>query len=274
MLGHEYYHATLRRYVILFGTLFNDVVVNRRDSSGNVVQTIQVPLTYAPKEKMTARLEGNLNLDNQEAMLLPRISFEMTSMNYDGERKLNTLNRYTARDQNDPARKLSTFNPVPYNINFELNVYVKYAEDATAILEQILPFFTPEWTSTIELIPEMAIKMDIPVVLQGLSSQDTYEGDFDTRRALIWNLQFLMKGYLFGPVTKSKIIKTSNVSIHSTSNTLSVTPAVGIIQTPGLTSDGQPTSNASISISTSSISSNDNYGVITNFEDYFNGETN
>lgn len=273
MLGHEFYHATLRRYVILFGTLFNDLIVNRRDSAGNVIQSIRVPLTYAPREKMTAKLEGNLNLDNQESMILPRVSFELTAMNYDGERKLNTLNRYVAQDPGSSEKKLTTYNPVPYNMNFDLNIYVKYAEDATAILEQILPFFTPEWTSTIELIPSMDIKMDVPVILQGMSSQDTYEGDFDTRRALIWNLQFLMKGYLFGPVTKSSMIKNTKVSLYSTNNTLSTTPSVGIILTPGLTSNGQATSNASISIAAGSISSDDDYGVITNFEDYFNGDT-
>tara|TARA_R110000764_G_scaffold25335_5_gene60757 strand:- start:48 stop:878 length:831 start_codon:yes stop_codon:yes gene_type:complete len=274
MLGHDYYHESIRKYVIYFGTLFNDLKIKRRDTTGNVIQNIKVPVNYAPREKITSKLEGNLDLQNQEAILLPRISFEMVSLQYAAERKLNTLNRYTNVDAADGGKKKSMYQPVPYDINFDLNIYVKYAEDATQLLEQILPFFTPEWTGTLNLIPEMGVKMDIPVVLQSMSSQDTYEGDYDTRRALIWNLNFVMKAYMFGPITSSSVIKQSNVNFFTANSTTGYanTPAAAVNLSPGLDQFRNPTTNAAASIAVGGIFSNDNYSVIADFEDYFNGE--
>ena len=275
MFGHTFYHASLRKYVILFGTLFNDIIVNRRDSNDNVQQTIKVPIQYAPREKMTSRLEQNLNLDNSESILLPRMSFEMASLNYAPERKLNTLNKFVSVDGNNSNKVKTTYQPVPYDIVFELNIYTRYAEDATAILEQILPFFTPEWTSTINLIPELNIKVDVPLSIQSMSSADTYEGDFETRRALIWTLTFNMKGYLFGPIKDSSIIKTANVNLYTanTSNGYANTPSVGVTTKPGLDQFRVATSNAAISIPVANVYANDTYGYITNFEDYFDGSS-
>jgi len=274
MLGHDYYHESIRKYVIYFGTLFNDLKIKRRDTTGNVIQNIKVPVNYAPREKITSKLEGNLDLQNQEAILLPRISFEMVSLQYAAERKLNTLNRYTNVDAADGGKKKSMYQPVPYDINFDLNIYVKYAEDATQLVEQILPFFTPEWTGTLNLIPEMGVKMDIPVVLQSMSSQDTYEGDYDTRRALIWNLNFVMKAYMFGPITSSSVIKQSNINFFTANSTTGYanTPAAEVKLQPGLDQFRNPTTNAAASIAVGGIFSNDNYSVIADFEDYFNGE--
>ena len=274
MLGHDYYHESIRKFVIYFGTLFNDLRVKRRNTDGNVIQNIKVPVTYAPREKMTAKLEGNLNLDNQESIILPRISFEMVSLQYAAERKLNTLNRISKVDVQDSGKKLNAYQPVPYDINFDLNIYVRYAEDGTQLLEQILPFFTPEWTGTLKMIPELDINMDIPVVLQSMSSQDTYEGDFETRRALIWNLNFLMKGYLFGPIRESNIIKSSNVQFFTanTSNGYATTPSAAVKTKPGLDQFRNPTTNSATTIAVSDIFSNDTYDYIVDFEDYFNGE--
>lgn len=275
MLGHTFYHQSLRKYVILFGTVFNDLHILRRDSNDNVFQEIKVPLTYAPREKVTARLEQNLNLDNKESVLLPRMSFEMTGMQYAPERKLNTLNRYTKVDQNDPNKKFNSYNPVPYDLLFDLNIYTRYAEDATAVLEQILPFFTPEWTGTINLIPELDTKVDVPIVLQGLSSQDTYEGDFETRRALIWSLQFVMKGYLFGPIRSSGVIKKANTRFFTsnTSGGWATDPVVAAKITPGLDQFRQPTSNSQITIAVDEIKADDDYGLIVDFEDFFNDQS-
>ena len=274
MLGHDYYHESIRKYVIYFGTLFNDLRVKRRNSDGNVIQNINVPVTYAPREKMTAKLETNLNLNDQESILLPRISFEMVSLQYAAERKLNTMNRYSTVDPNDSSKKKSMFQPVPYDINFDLNIYVKYAEDATQLLEQILPFFTPEWTASLNLLPELGITMDVPVVLQSMSSQDTYEGDFDTRRALIWNLNFVMKGYMFGPIRESAVIKSSNVQMFTanTSNGYATTPTAAVKVKPGLDQFRNATTNTALTIAVANIFSNDTYGVIADFEDYFNGQ--
>jgi hypothetical protein len=275
MLGHDYYHETLRKYVIYFGTLFNDLRVKRRNTAGNVIQNINVPVTYAPREKMTSKLETNINLADQEAIILPRISFEMVSLQYAAERKLNTMNRYSTVDVNNSSKKKNMFQPVPYDINFDLNIYVKYAEDATQILEQILPFFTPEWTASLNLVPDLGITMDIPVVLQSMSSQDTYEGDYDTRRALIWNLNFVMKGYMFGPIRESSVIKSSNVQMFTanSSSGYANTPVAAVKVSPGLDQFRVATSNSALTIPVANIFSNDTYGVIADFEDYFNGNT-
>ena len=168
MFGHTFYHGTLRKYIIIFGTLFNEIVINRTDNNGNRVQDIKVPLAYGPRDKTIARLEQDPDLDREAAVVLPRMSFEMIGMSYATERKLNTVRRNVAiHDVNNNANLRTMYNPVPYDINIELNIFSRYAEDSTKILEQIMPFFTPEFTVTAELIPEMDWKIDIPVVLEG-----------------------------------------------------------------------------------------------------------
>lgn len=270
MFGHTYYFSTLRKYVIYFGTLFNDIHITRTNSSGQTTHLLKVPLAYAPKEKMLARLENDPSINRETAVLLPRMSFEMTSLNYDSSRKLNTLGKIAVKDTS--ANKLKyQYNPVPYNIDFSLYIYVKNAEDGTKIIEQILPFFTPEWTSSLALIPEMSVTMDIPVVLNGISSEDTYEGDFQTRRALIWTLTFTMKGYIYGPIKKSSIIKFANTSFYIPDSTIvDLRDAVGnsspidrVTVAPGLDANGNPTSNASNSIDRSLIEADDDFGYIT-----------
>ena len=162
------------------------------------------------------------------------------------------------------------------SISFDLNIYTRYAEDATQVLEQIIPFFTPEFTATIDLIPEMGIKVDVPIVLESLSSQDTYEGDFETRRALIWNLSFEMKGYLYGPTRdQASSIREANVGLFNTfaNGAYSNTRATAVKIKPGLLANGSPTTNAAASISANSINSTDNFGYIIDFEDYFDGES-
>jgi hypothetical protein len=196
------------------------------------------------------------------------MSFEMASVSYDSSRKLNTLGKAVVKDTNSNKLKYQ-YNPVPYNFDFTLHVYVKNAEDATKIIEQILPFFTPEWTSTVNLIPEMNISMDIPVTLNNISIEDTYDGNFKDRRALIWTLNFTLKGYIYGPVKKSAIIKFANTTFYiptvenlrdAVGNT---SPIDRVTVAPGLDANGNPTSNASISISRDLIEADDDYGFIT-----------
>jgi len=277
MLGQQFYHQSLRKFIILFGTMFNDLHINRKNSSGNIIQTIKCPLTYAPREKVTARLEQNPELLNQQSIILPRLSFEMTTLQYDPSRKLNTMNKWR-KDPGDAAtggKMKYQFQPVPYDISFDFNIYARYAEDATQLLEQIVPFFTPEFTATIDLIPEMGIKTDIPIILESLSSQDTYEGDFETRRALIWTLGFRMRAYLFADIKEQSAIREANVSLTGqfANGSYANTPSVGVKVKPGLLANGSPTTNAAASISANSINSTDTYGDIVNFEDYFNDAT-
>ncbi len=194
--------------------MFNNIVVSRKTTAGVVDKRIKVPISYSPRDKLLARVETDPALRNPTAVSLPRMGFEVTSMTYAGERKLSTIQRYTIKSTSDSDKKNLVYSPVPYDINFQLSIMVKSAEDGTQILEQILPFFTPEWTNSVQLIDDLELKMDIPLVLISVSSDDTYDGDFETRRALIWTLDFTMKGYFYGPIKNKKIIKFANVNFY------------------------------------------------------------
>ena len=262
MFGHTWYFSTIRKYVILFGTLFNDVRITREDKDGNVVSLLKVPLSYAPKEKILARFDSDPEINRPYSSLLPRMSFEMSSLTYDGGRKLHTIGRTVIKDTTTTKKLKYQYNPVPYNFNFKLYIYVKNAEDATKIAEQILPFFTPDWTTTVKLIPEMNINMDIPVVLDNISIEDSYDGNFAERRALVWTIDFTLKGYIYGPVKKGPIIKYANTVFYAGSKSDDNDPFEYTVITPGLTANGTPTSNASLSISIDEIEVDDDFGYI------------
>jgi len=269
MLGHKFYHGSIRKYVTLFGTLFNDIEIDRLSSTGSVYQTIRVPLSYGPKDKILARLDQDPSLNRKFAVSLPRMSFELTNINYDPNRKLPTINRNVNVDNNTSKRVKSQYMPVPYDMMFTLSIMVKNAEDGTRILEQILPFFRPEWTPTVNLIPEMNISMDVPVVLLDVVSEDRYDGNFDDRRSLIWTLNFIMKGYIFGPVTKTGVITLTDINFMDATlyddidTAVNSAPIIEELQLkPGLTANGLPTSNSSLSVDRDLISSNSNYGYI------------
>lgn len=217
MFGHVFYHDTIKKYVIYFGTLFNDLYINKTDGTKKT-QTIKVPISYGPKEKFLTRLTQDPKFQKPVAIQLPRMGFELIDLNYAPERKLPTINRMAVQNPSNSNLLSYQYSPVPYDFNFSLYIFVKQADDGTRILEQILPFFTPDWTATLNLDSTMMHKYDVPVVLNSVSSQDTYEGDFITRRAIIWSLQFTMKGYIFGPTTKSKAIKTSYINLYEVGN--------------------------------------------------------
>ena len=212
MFGTYFYHQTSRKMVVAFGSLFNTIEVRRTDSAGAVTEVVKIPLSYGPKDKMLTRISADPNLNPKVALTVPRMGFELTSMSYDGVRKLNTMNRNVKKGTTGLKKQ---FNPVPYNWEFSLYVFVKNAEDGTQILEQILPFFTPDFTVTMTLISSMSVKHDIPLVLTSVTSEDTYEGDFATRRSIIWTLSFTMKGYLYPSITdNAKVITSSIVDTH------------------------------------------------------------
>lgn len=270
MFGRTWSHDTLRKYIIVFGTLFNDIYINRTNSSGEVIQTLKVPLTYGPKEKVLARLEQNPTMSNQVGIVLPRISFEMTSMEYDPTRKLNTLNKLTKQSATagtDDEVKYQ-YQPVPYDMQFEMNILVKNSEDGTRIVEQIVPYFTPDFTVSVNLVPEVDAARDIPVILNSITHQDNYEGSFEERRSMIWTLTFTLKGWLYGPTKKSKLIKKAETTFRlpedvELGNTTNTSETIVVTSQPGLTANGQPTSNAAASIDYEDIISTDNYGYIT-----------
>jgi len=222
MFGTYFYHQTSRKMVVGFGTLFNTLEVQRTDSSGNVTEVIGIPLSYGPKDKMLTRISADPNLSPSVALTVPRMGFELTSMTYDSARKLNTMNRNVAKGTTGLKKQ---FSPVPYNWEFSLYIFVKNAEDGTQILEQILPFFTPEFTVSMTLISSMSVKHDIPLVLNSVTSEDTYEGDFATRRSIIWTLSFTMKGYLYpNIVDNAKVITDVTVDTHLMSEAVSAEP--------------------------------------------------
>lgn len=269
MFGRTWNHDSIRKYIIVFGTVFNDIYINRLSSTGEVLQTLKIPLTYGPKDKVLARLEQNPEMTNQVGIVLPRISFEMTSMEYDPTRKLNTLNKLTKQSATagtDDEVKYQ-YQPVPYDMQFEMNILVKNAEDGTRIVEQIVPYFTPDFTVSVNVVPEVDGPRDIPIILNSITSQDQYEGAFTERRVLVWTLNFTLKGYLYGPTKKSKLIKKAETTFRlpedvATGNTTNTTSTVIVTARPGLTANGQPTSNSAASLPYDEIISTDDYGFI------------
>jgi len=272
MFGHTYYHSIIRKYIIMFGTMFNDIDVQRFNTAGERIQTLRVPIAYGPKEKFLVRLAQDPNFDRDVAISLPRMSFEITSMNYNSTRKLPSTikNVYTYTDKDKLKYQ---YTPVPFDINIALSVFVKNADDGVQILEGILPFFTPEWTNSVNLIPELKLKMDVPVVFNDISTEDTYEGDFSTRRALIHTLNFTVKGYLFGPVRSQGVIKRAiaTTNVERTDGSASAISSI-LTATPGLTANGTPTSDSTITIPPEQISSTDDYGFIED-QQFFGGGT-
>ena len=217
MLGSTFYHQTIRKYVAAFGTLFNDINVERKNSSGTVVEKIKVPLAYGPKQKHVLASQETTTVARQTATRTPRMGFALTGVAYDSIRKLNTVGRNVAANTAAGTSTLMTqYNPVPYNFDFTLFILVKNAEDGTQILEQILPFFTPEFTVTVNTIPEMGIKADTPIILNSADVSDEYEGDLDQRRTIIWTLSFLLKGYIYPDLKTSSVIKSIEVNFRLT----------------------------------------------------------
>jgi hypothetical protein len=193
------------------------------------------------------------------------MSFEITGMKYAPTRKLTTTGRGIVKEFAGDTKSLKyVYNPVPYDIDFELNIMVKNAEDGTRILEQILPFFTPEWTSTVNLIPELDYKMDIPLVITNVSVSDEYEGSFEDRRVLTWKLDFTMHCYLFGPIKKHSVITLADTNFFNSTTNTAIDQSITV--QPGLTSNGQPTSNAAASIDRNTIPANSDWGVVTTIQ--------
>lgn len=267
MFAQTFYHGHLRKYVVLFGTLFNDIYINRFASNGDQISTIKIPISYSPKEKMVVRTEADPNLQRPVAIVLPRMGFEITSLNYAPTRKLTTVKKgYVVQDATNDNRLKYVYNPVPYDINFSLYIAVKNTEDGTRILEQILPYFTPDWTTTVNLIPELDVKLDIPTVLVNVSSEDIYDGGYLERRALVWTLDFTMKGYIFGPVKKSEVITLANVNFFANSYDSTLEPEERLTIVPGLLANGTGTTNSSLTIDRSEISANSDYNYIVTYE--------
>ncbi len=219
MLGTYYYNEIIRKTIISFGTLFNDISIRHAKSDGSILDETKVGLSYGPMQKFLAKIQEQEQLTKSIAITLPRMSFEMTSIRYDGDRKTGIVQTFKACD--DEGRVKKVFMPVPYDIGFELNIFTKLNDDALQIVEQILPFFQPSFNVTVDLVESIGEKKDVPIVLDSIDFQDDYEGSFQTRRALIYTLRFTAKTYIFGPVADSTdgLIKKVQVDLYADTNT-------------------------------------------------------
>jgi len=220
MLGTYFYHEIIRKTIISFGTLFNDISIRHTKKDGSILDETKVGLSYGPMQKFLAKIEQQEQLTKSVAITLPRMSFEMTTIQYDSTRKTGVTQTFKANDTTDNKTK-KVFMPVPYNIGFELNIFSKLNDDALQIIEQILPFFQPSFNLTVDLASSIGEKRDIPIVLDSIDFQDDYEGSFQTRRALIYTLRFTAKTYLFGSIaeTSEGLIRKVQADISSSTDT-------------------------------------------------------
>jgi len=238
MFGTYFYNESMRRMTIGFGQIFNNIQIKRKDSNGNITQSIKVPFAYAPKEKFLARLDAQPNLNEREfAITLPRMSFEITGIAYDASRKLTRVQKFKHVKAGNEGKILNyNYVPVPYNISYNLYSFTASAEAGLQIIEQILPFFQPDYTVTVNAIPELDIKRDIPIVLNSVNYEDTYSGDFSQRRAVIYTLGFTAKTYLFGPASTQKVVKEVQSDVYTDTDTTNKAREERIIVVPNPTS--------------------------------------
>lgn len=213
------YHKIIRKIIVAFGDMFNNIKIGRYDANENELEQFLVPLLYGGKEKYVSRLEGDPNLDKKVQITLPVMSYELTDMSYDSSRKLNSNFKNVGNSYTQNAT-LAVYNPVPFDFDFSLFAYVRNFEDGAQLMEKILPYFTPDYTISVNLLPELGVIKQLPIVLKSVTHENDYEGAYDSdTRKIIWTLNFTVKGYLYGPISEPKIIRTSitNMFIEDTS---------------------------------------------------------
>jgi len=265
--NQHFYHQHVRKAIIAFGTLFNGIYVRRLDDSGDVTQSLKVPLSYAPKQKFIDRIREVPEIDETRkgvAITLPRMGFEITTFNYDASRKLALTQNVRAVETpgvtNTGVRH--AFVSTPYNMGIGMSVFAKNQDDGLQIIEQILPYFNPDFNVTVNMIPELGVKNDLQIILDSIDYQDEWEGSFDKRLSVIWNLNFTMKLNFFGYVYDSNFIKTAIQKIY-TDDTLvdDSTPTNSLVGTKITTT-----------VDPSTATPLDTYDYLQEFEDIFTGE--
>lgn len=253
MISNYFYHEILRKTIVAFGTLFNNIQIKHKDNAGDDFSVITVPIAYGPVQKFLARIEQVPDLKKRVAITLPRMSFEMTGISYDPSRKSSTMQTFKALDQsNNELTKV--FMPVPYNVNFRLSIMSKLNEDALQVVEQILPYFQPHFNLTIDLVSSIGEKRDIPMILDRISMDDQYEGDYTTRRVLVYTLDFVAKTYLYGPLgtPNDALIKQVQVDYYTNTNRVNASRQLRYVAEPRALQDynGDETTQISEDIST------------------------
>lgn len=270
--ANPFYFSLLRKYTSMFGSLFDNIQIQRKDDNDSTKdQLLTVPLVYSPKEKALARYISDPEANRDFAIIAPMISFELLAVQYDTQRALNKYNKVNWFDKDRNSKRQYT--PVPYNLKFRLNVYIKNMEDGNKIVEQILPYFTPNLNLTAVLVEELGEAVDIPITLDSVSMDDVYDGDFRQRKIFTWTLMFTMRGYFYGPIKEAKLIRFANASIYiSTSKTKNLQDeskfTVKILDTPGMTPNGQPTTHSSESISPLLINIDDDWGYCIDITEF------
>lgn len=268
MLGNnQFYNQLLRRYIVVFGTLFNDIQIQKKSGDGSISKLINVPISYGPAEKYLMRLRQDPDFDKAVATQLPRMSFEISSLTYAGDRKLNGVGQIKVPDPNNPRAVLAVYNPVPYDINFQLSIMVRSWDDGSQILEQILPYFTPDFTVTIKVIDSMNLTVDVPYVLNSVLPSDNYEGDFAERRSLIWTLDFTCKANFYGPVNSPKLITLSTVNFTDTTIVGANVALSSLTVVPGQDANGNPTSNSQVTVPRNEVDPDGCYDFIVTVTD-------
>ena len=235
MLGAYTYNKIIRKCVIGFGTLFNNIECRKEKTDGTIYSRLKVPLAYGPRQKFLARLEQQADLNQKVAITVPRLSFEMTGISYDSARKLAPITMNLQTGDKDTVRRQYT--PVPYNIDFELNVISKTNDESLEILEQIVPIFQPSYQMTIKLVDEMKDYRDIPIILNSINYSDDYEGSFDDRKITLVTMSFTCKTYIFGPVGTQGPIKKAKADIYTTMPSATATRQVEYQVTPRALTD-------------------------------------
>ena len=208
MFGTTFYHGTTKKLIIAFGSVFNNIHVQRMEADGTLIKDIQVPLAYESRKKYLARLIQ----DSKKNRQVPRMGFIMTGMTADYSRSPNQMNEYKFNQAANPNKATIMYTPIPYNYTFSLDVYVDYMDDGLQIIEQILPYFQPDFNVVIEEIPALELKRDIPIELTGLNLSDEFEGDFSEQRIVNWSLDFIVKGWLYPPIREQEIVESVEVS--------------------------------------------------------------
>jgi len=212
MLGSHFYNEIIRKNIVAFGTLFNNIEIKKKDpGTGMILEAEKVPLAYGPKQKFLARLEQNPDVGRKVAITLPRLYFELTNIEYDSTRKTSPIQKYRTiiTDNGDEVR--TQYVPVPYSLGFEVGIIAKSQDEGLQIIEQILPYFQPSFSVTINMIPEMDEKKDVAFVLNNISYEDAWDDDYMQRRYIIYTLSFTAKSYIYGPFDQAGVIRKAIV---------------------------------------------------------------
>lgn len=262
-----FYRQSIKRHAVAFMSLFTDIAVQRFDANNALLQTVKVPIAYGPREKYVELLRANPDLDRPVGITMPRMACEITSLSYDQTRKFNSTKMLSTYSANTPSDSAFTFVPIPVDIGWRLSVMTRTSDDANQIVEQILPFFSPEWVNRVRLIDELGIEFNIPVIFLSAQINDNYDNSPNqSRRILTWTMNFKMKGYLIGPPNTSALIKIAQINISDQSNTT----MFQVTTTPGMTANGQPTTNPADSVNPLTIKFDDDWAFATDSLEYPN----